>query len=277
MLAKECSICKKKRLIKFFWIRSWYSKSQKKNILFPRRECKSCLLKRREQKYKDNPEKYKKYWNDYRSKYRNIIILKQRERYNKNKDKYVLKARQYRKKNKKIIRERQRLKRINNPEYYKEHRKKYYWKNRDKLLIKMRAYHKIYNQKYKLKRRRNSKEHYKNNLEYYKKRNKEHYKKNKEIYNLKAINRRLISQKQTPVWNNKVIMLNIYKKAKTLREQGKNVSVDHVIPLQGKFVTGLHVHNNLKIIPAGLNSAKKNKFKTFQSMDKIFGKKWMCN
>lgn len=36
--------------------------------------------------------------------------------------------------------------------------------------------------------------------------------------------------------------------------------VDHVIPLQGKTVSGLHVWNNLAVIPATLNSAKSNKY-----------------
>ena len=36
--------------------------------------------------------------------------------------------------------------------------------------------------------------------------------------------------------------------------------VDHVIPLQGDLVSGLHVHSNLQIIPWLDNIRKKNKF-----------------
>lgn len=36
--------------------------------------------------------------------------------------------------------------------------------------------------------------------------------------------------------------------------------VDHVVPLQGKLVCGLHVWNNFAVIPAIINYRKSNKY-----------------
>lgn len=43
-------------------------------------------------------------------------------------------------------------------------------------------------------------------------------------------------------------------------ETGFEWHVDHEIPLQGKLVSGLHVWNNLRLIPAKHNLAKNNSF-----------------
>lgn len=69
--------------------------------------------------------------------------------------------------------------------------------------------------------------------------------------------------KRTPVWLSKDDLWLI-KEAYILAKQrtklfGFSWHVDHVIPLRGKSVSGLHVPWNLQVIPAKTNIAKGNK------------------
>lgn len=60
---------------------------------------------------------------------------------------------------------------------------------------------------------------------------------------------------RTPIWANFSKIRQIYAEA---RKAG--MVVDHIIPLQGKLVSGLHVPENLQIISAIENMKKGNQF-----------------
>lgn len=68
-------------------------------------------------------------------------------------------------------------------------------------------------------------------------------------------------KRATPPWANMFYIREAYHLAK-VREQvlGGKWHVDHVIPLRGKLVCGLHVENNLQVIPATVNVRKHAKF-----------------
>lgn len=54
-------------------------------------------------------------------------------------------------------------------------------------------------------------------------------------------------------------ILHIYQQSALLRHLGYDYQVDHVVPLRGKTVSGLHVPWNLQVIPASQNMSKGNK------------------
>lgn len=67
--------------------------------------------------------------------------------------------------------------------------------------------------------------------------------------------------KRYPAWADDTKIQEVYALARLLSETtGVVHHVDHVIPLQGRRVSGLHVHNNLQAIPAAANQRKFNHF-----------------
>jgi hypothetical protein len=77
-------------------------------------------------------------------------------------------------------------------------------------------------------------------------------------------NRRAAKIQRTPAWLTEFDKLKIkclYQlAAMRTRESGYIWHVDHIIPLQGEFVSGLHVPDNLRVIPALDNMRKSNQY-----------------
>lgn len=73
--------------------------------------------------------------------------------------------------------------------------------------------------------------------------------------------RRAIERRAMPLWADRERIKEIYKLAHEIwATTGVEQHVDHIIPLRGKFVSGLHVPENLQVISAKDNLSKSNKY-----------------
>jgi len=152
----------------------------------------------------------------------------------------------------------------------------YYTKNRNICLEKRKEYKKANKEKLLLSRRKHRKENSeiinKKNREYlrskpgqgaeyvrqYRERNRETF---LPLQAAVSAKRRSIKKSATPSWANLEVIKQIYIDCKLISEMtGVPHQVDHIIPLKGKTVTGLHVETNLRIIPTSENLSKNNKF-----------------
>lgn len=87
--------------------------------------------------------------------------------------------------------------------------------------------------------------------------------KNRHIKNAHEMRRQANKLQATPAWANKFFMEEIYELARrrsALRTGGHaKWHVDHIVPLRSAAVCGLHVHDNLRVVPGTLNIAKGNR------------------
>ena len=92
---------------------------------------------------------------------------------------------------------------------------------------------------------------------------KQHYINYKQSFCDRASIRYILKKKQTPKWLTILDQLKIiqfYKERDRLNKlTGINFHVDHMVPLQGKTVSGLHVPWNLQILTSVENVRKSNK------------------
>jgi hypothetical protein len=130
----------------------------------------------------------------------------------------------------------------------KEYALQYYEANKTELKSLSKEYYELNKDKLKPKRRKYNKSYRKSNLA---------------RMAAKSAKRRAIKLQATPIWLTEQHVKEIeefYKQSQLLKSiTGEEHHVDHIIPLQGKNVCGLHVPWNLQVITAKENLSKYNK------------------
>jgi hypothetical protein len=108
-----------------------------------------------------------------------------------------------------------------------------------------------------------NRQNYHANIEKERARGSAYFQQNKETHRARVAKYRKARIERTPAWTNesdKLRMKCYYQVAKMrTRETGETWSVDHIVPLQGEGVSGLHVSWNLQVITKSENVAKGNK------------------
>jgi hypothetical protein len=164
--------------------------------------------------------------------------------YEANKERLIAYKKQWHEKNKERLKQEKHEYYLQNKDHHLQKTKEYSIKNKDKISL--------YNSKYK--------EIKKDELRAYRKNYKSQ---NKEKINANNSRRRASKLSRTPIWlceEHKKQIVEIYKIAKQKTQQDNEIyHVDHIVPLQGETVSGLHVPWNLQVIHGKQNISKSNK------------------
>lgn len=93
-----------------------------------------------------------------------------------------------------------------------------------------------------------------------KRRRDRYYRDNPHVFRARDAQRRALKLRATPPWADLEAIKRIYKEAQLLTKiTGIKHVVDHIIPLKGRTVSGLHVENNLQVITERRNLRKFNR------------------
>jgi hypothetical protein len=130
-----------------------------------------------------------------------------------------------------------------------EYNKQYYNLNKDK----MNQDNKIYRENNREEILEGKRLHYLRNREHHIEVKERWRKNNQKRVNSYKAKRRAAKLNQTPKWADLKAIEEFYKNCPN------GMTVDHIIPLQGKNVRGLHVLENLQYLTKSENSRKRNK------------------
>lgn len=183
--------------------------------------------------------------NKHWSKYAHRLLTTGRLYKTNNTDKVTARARQYREENKDKI---------------NEDSRKWYEQNFEKFKDKIYARNKVYRSQNKEAQTNRNRKWRKKNRDHVNANARTYMKNHRGYYNAKEAEYRAIKLLATPCWFEKNVIEKIYEQARHLTlTTGIQHEVDHILPLQGKEICGLHCLNNLQILTRSDNRKKNRK------------------
>jgi hypothetical protein len=182
------------------------------------------------------------YMRAYQAKNKEVLASKKRIYAENNREELNTRAKNYREQNKESVAACKKAWGEKNKEHLTEYKKVWYKQNRDGQRARMKKWSK-------------------NNKELMAKYRKEYRDKNPAKIAANCRNYQAKKFKATPSWANTSEILDFYEAARAFRlYTGQEYHVDHIVPLRGKTVCGLHVPANLQVLLATENFLKKNKY-----------------
>jgi len=225
--------------------KAWYD-ADKERILESRKAyAKKYRVRKMAARTPEEAEAKKAYLKEYYKANREKAIAVSLAQYEADKERILEARKTYHKENRDTILARMMRYKDENREILAQKRKVRYDQNRDELCAKVRWYYK------------NSAEERRNYRKAYCKANRGKVTEARRRSSAARIRR-------TPTWLTPLdiwLMEEVYMLSELrTRLTGVQWHVDHIIPLQGRTVSGLHVPSNLQVIPAALNQAKSNSY-----------------
>lgn len=176
---------------------------------------------------------------------KDVIAAKRKQNYEKNKAAINAAQQVWREKNREYARKKTAAWRAEDAERAVASKKKYYAVNKEKLRAKQKDWASA-------------------NVEALRDYHKDRYKRIPEVYVAAASKRRARKLLATPKWDEDFTEFVVREAADLVRRRKKLTGIawhtDHIVPLRGKIVSGLHVWNNIQVIPAATNLSKSNAF-----------------
>lgn len=193
-------------------------------------DCVQCVRQRSARQRLANPQKVSEAKRKCYEQKREVYAAKQKAYYQENRVAVIARAEKYRLDNREAVLIRQAAYRGKNRERLNAWQLSYADRNRDQERARARAYYIDHPARVKAN----------------------------------AVKRKADQLQRTPAWADTKAIRRIYE------DRPSGYHVDHVIPLRGKYVSGLHVETNLQYLPAVENLRKNDRFEAGAVLCPIF-------